>query len=233
MTKVVVNFSGGKDSTVAILEVMKRYPKDQIVLCFQDTGAEYVETRGYVEQIAGMLGLELVILEPKRDWYEQIRHDKFFFTPALRKCTWRLKVDTFRSWFARNRSKWGNHIVVAYGLRAEESLSRSKLNPWRYNDTRLSTKDCAVDLWLPSFYKRADEVKEQVRAEGLPLHPCYEFSSRCNCWLCIFARYGEVRAYAEVHPELWEKACLLEDEIKCKWKEHFAISDLMKQGHLL
>ena len=42
--KVIVNFSGGKDSTVAILEALKRYPKEEIILCYQDTGAEYVET---------------------------------------------------------------------------------------------------------------------------------------------------------------------------------------------
>ena len=44
MRKVIVNFSGGKDSTVAILETLKVYPKEEIILCFQDTGAEYLET---------------------------------------------------------------------------------------------------------------------------------------------------------------------------------------------
>ena len=44
MRKVIVNFSGGKDSTVAILETLKHYPKDEIILCYQDTGAEYLET---------------------------------------------------------------------------------------------------------------------------------------------------------------------------------------------
>jgi len=32
MRKVIVNFSGGKDSTVAILEALKRYPKEDIPL---------------------------------------------------------------------------------------------------------------------------------------------------------------------------------------------------------
>ncbi len=35
----IIGFSGGKDSTVAILEALKQYPKDEIILCWQDTGA--------------------------------------------------------------------------------------------------------------------------------------------------------------------------------------------------
>jgi len=49
----------------------------------------------------------------------------------------------------------------------------------------------------------------------------------------LFGKYNEVRTYAEEHPELYEKACLIEDEIKHKWKENFAINDLMKQGRLI
>ena len=71
------------------------------------------------------------------------------------------------------------------------------------------------------------EVYERIRVEGLPLHPCYEFSKRCSCWMCIFQRKEAVRIYAEMHPDLYEKACLVEDEIKHKWKDKFGFNDLM------
>jgi len=74
--RVIVNFSGGKDSTVAILEAIKRYPKEEIILCYQDTGAEYKGTAEHVQSIADILGLELVTLRAKRDWYEQVLHDR-------------------------------------------------------------------------------------------------------------------------------------------------------------
>ncbi|GAJ15447.1 unnamed protein product, partial [marine sediment metagenome] len=63
MRKVIVNFSGGKDSTVAILEALKRYPKEEITLCYQDTGAEYLETEGHVRMIANQLELPVTILK--------------------------------------------------------------------------------------------------------------------------------------------------------------------------
>ena len=78
-----------------------------------------------------------------------------------------------------------------------------------------------------------NEVRERVTAEGLELHPCYEFASRLSCWCCIYAHPNEVRPYAEEHPELHEKVCLIEDEIKDRWKWRFSFNDLLKQGKLL
>lgn len=231
MRKVIVNFSGGKDSTVAILETLKRYPKEAIELVFMDTGAEYKGTREHVITVANTLELPLTILEPKRDWFEQVRHDNMPFTPALRKCTWRLKVDIYHSWLSKYRRERGiavDDIITVTGIRGEESLSRSKLTEWQREGHRQGW------YWRPCVYMREQEVKERIRAEGLPLHYCYEFSSRCNCWLCIFAGYNEIRTYAEMNPDEWEKACLLEDEIgKPLLGVHAAINDLMKQGRLL
>ena len=79
----------------------------------------------------------------------------------------------------------------------------------------------------------AKEVFQYVKSEGLPLHPCYDFSPRCSCWNCFFSPNSVVRTYAEVHPELYEKACSVENEIKHKWKLGFGYNDLMKQGRLI
>lgn len=230
MPKAIVNFSGGKDSTVAILETLKRYPREDIELVYMDTGAEYKGTREHVIQVATLLELPLTILEPKRDWFEQTRHDKLPFTPALRKCTFRLKVDIYRSWLAKFRKSRGlavEEIITITGIRGEESTSRSKMTEWQKDDHQQGY------YWRPCLYMSGDEVKERIRAEGLPLHYCYEFSSRCNCWLCIFAGYNEIRTYAEMHPEEWEEACLLEDEISLPLLgPHNAINDIMKQGRL-
>ena len=230
MKKLVVNFSGGKDSTVAILEAMKQYPKGDIELVFMDTGAEYKGTRNHVVKVANMLELPLTILEPKRDWFEQIRHDGMPFTPALRKCTWRLKVDIYHKWLTQYRRANGlavKDIITVTGIRGEESLSRSKMTEWQEADHGQGF------YWRPCLAMREQEVKERIRAAGLPLHYCYEFSGRCNCWLCIFAGYNEIRTYAEMNPDEWEKACLLEDEIrKPLLGKHKAINDIMKQGRL-
>jgi len=230
--KVIVNFSGGKDSTVAILEVLKRYPKDEVLLCWQDTGAEYLETESHVRLIAQTLGLPLEIQRAKRDFWEAARHRKFFPTPVVRHCTSDLKRDVFNKWLTTNFKGKGYEVIVVSGIRAEESRSRSKLHEWE-NPQGHKIVTTASKLWYPCLNMSYREVMERVKSEGLPLHPCYDFAMRCSCWCCIFGKYNEVRTYAEAHPDLYEKACLVEDEIKCKWKYRFGFSDLMKQGRLV
>lgn len=228
--KIIVNFSGGKDSTVALLEALKVYPKNDIQIVFEDTGAEYKYTKEHVLGIADMLDVPLTILSYHRNWYEQVEFDKMPFTPALRKCTHRLKLDVYHSWlskFRKDNELSFDDIITVTGIRGEESKSRSKLSEVEF-DPHTGWH------WRPCLYMRANEVKERVKAEGLPLHYCYEFSSRCNCWLCIFAGKYEIQAYIERNPDDWEKACLLEDKIgKPLLSPTLAINDIMKQGRLL
>jgi len=226
LRKVIVQISGGVDSTVAVLEALKRYPKDELLLVWEDTGAEYYETEAHVRTIAHSLGLPLYILKPEMNYWEWIRHFGYFPRPQYRFCTSRLKERVFKKWIRENRVILGDEIIAVSGIRAEESRSRSKLLP--YDQIAKG-----IYRWLPCFEMSKNEVKERVKAEGLPIHPAYDFATRLSCWCCIFAHPNEVRPYAEEHPELYEMACLIEDEIKDKWKWQFGFNDLMKQGRLL
>ncbi|GAI54751.1 unnamed protein product, partial [marine sediment metagenome] len=130
LRKVIVNFSGGKDSTVAILEALKRYPKDEIILCWQDTGAEYLETESHVRLIAQTLELPLEIQRADRDFWEETRRRQYFPTPAVRVCTDRLKHRVLNKWLTQNFKNKGYEVIVVTGIRADESLSRSRLHEW-------------------------------------------------------------------------------------------------------
>jgi len=179
-----------------------------------------------VRDIAQSVDLPLTIIKPPLEFWELIRHTGYFPRPQYRFCTSRLKERIFLKWLRENQDNLGDEIIVVSGIRADESRGRSKLQP--YSQIR-----DGVYRWLPCFEMSKNEVKERVSAEGLKLHPCYEFATRLSCWCCIFAHPNEVRPYAEEHPELYEKACLIEDEIKDKWKWRFGFNDLMNQGRLL
>jgi len=228
MRKVIVNFSGGKDSTVAILEALKKYPKDEILLCYQDTGAEYLETEGHVRKIANQLELPVFILKREEDFWGMARRRRFFPTPGVRWCTSYLKRDLLNKWITKNYRGTDTELILVTGIRSEESLSRSRLHEWE-EPKNVHIVRSVSQVWYPCLDMKEQEIKDRVKAEGLELHPCYDFARRCGCWCCIFAPKGEVREYAEQNPQLYEQACLLEDEIKNKWRHRFGFNDLMKQ----
>ena len=231
--KVIVNFSGGKDSTVATLEALKRFRKEDIILCYQDTGAEFLETLPHVQKVAGLFELPLLTLRRYENFWDMTQRLNHFPTPQMRNCTLYLKVRELNKWIRANRENLDNEIIIVSGIRGEESTYRSKLPEWGIHETTLKDGSFIARTWLPCLHLKEKEIYGIIRAEGLPLHPCYEFSRRCNCWCCIFQPNHMVREYAELHPALYKNACLLEDEIKHKWKDGFGFNDLMNQGRLL
>jgi 3'-phosphoadenosine 5'-phosphosulfate sulfotransferase (PAPS reductase)/FAD synthetase len=234
---VMVNFSGGKDSTVAILETLKVYPKNEIILCYQDTGADYLETPAHVELIAKTFDLPLVVLQAKNDWWRKIEERGVFATPNCRSCTNELKKDPANLWIRRHRTELGNELIVVSGIRAEESKRRSLLPEREEHPTTLKNGTFKATTWYPCLHFKEDEIYEKIAAEGLPLHPVYKkaggFSDRVSCWCCIFQRNSAVREYAEMHPELGEKLINLEQEVKHRWKDNTSFEDVMRQGRLL
>ena len=228
--KVIVNFSGGKDSTVAILKVLEAYPKEKVILCFQDTGAEYLETRPVVETVARLFELPLVILKNKEDFWDLVERWHIFPAPQCRYCTQYLKFKPLFRWLRENKELLGQKIILVSGIRGEESLSRSKLSEW--DKPRENLEGLELIKWYPCLNLKEKEVFETIKANGLPLNSCYEFSKRCSCWACIFQQKEAVRIYAEMHSDLYEKACLIEDKIRHKWRADMALSNLMKQMRL-
>jgi len=234
MRKIIVNFSGGVDSTAAALKAVEQYPHDEIILCYQDTGADYIETPEHVRKIAEILNLPLLELKDEKGFIERARQYGRFPTPDTRLCTRQLKNDVFNKWVRSHREELGNEIVIIYGFRAEESQGRANMETYIANsELTLKRGDFKAYNSLPVHNMTKGQVREYVQANGLPIHPCYEFSERCSCWLCIFQPPHVVREYAEMQPKLYEEACLLEDEIKHKWRFGLGINDIFKQGKLL
>lgn len=60
--KIVVQFSGGKDSQACLIKACNDYGSENITAVFCDTGWEHEETYDHVHKIAEMLGVNLVIL---------------------------------------------------------------------------------------------------------------------------------------------------------------------------
>jgi 3'-phosphoadenosine 5'-phosphosulfate sulfotransferase (PAPS reductase)/FAD synthetase len=56
---LVINFSGGVDSTLMLAVLCEKYPDAKKVVVFADTGWEHKDAEEWCRKIVGMFGLEL------------------------------------------------------------------------------------------------------------------------------------------------------------------------------
>ena len=134
MIKAVVNFSGGKDSTAAILKTLEVFKKDEIILCYENTGADYLETPEHIKTVATKLELPLVELAAKLDFWEMSRKNGFFPNASCRDCTGSLKQAVFYKWVRNNRDLFSDKLIIVSGIRADESLSRSRYHEFEKHE---------------------------------------------------------------------------------------------------
>lgn len=206
---VVLSFSGGKDSTAALLWVAENFRHLPVYPVWADTGWEHPGLEEWNRRIVRQIGYDLVIVRNRMTFHDMVRRYGGFPHPSCRECTNRLKKEPIRKYI---RSLPHTNIIIVYGLRAEESQSRSVMESFRINPN-LTTRTRTVYDLLPIHHWLEQQVKDYVLAHGLPLHPIYSYLSRLSCRLCIFARRPEIDRIEYHDPKAIDIIESLEDEI--------------------
>lgn len=125
--KVIVTFSGGKDSLASLLWAIAKYGKENIIVVFCDTKWEHPLTYKYIIDIMDQLGMEIIILSSvKYDGFmDMVRKKKRFPSTKSRFCTEHLKSIPMIDWVLDQHK---SHMIVVQGIRADESTARSEMN---------------------------------------------------------------------------------------------------------
>lgn len=202
-TKLELSFSGGKDSEVLrSLAILADIPFDII---YKDTTIDRPFTKRYC------LDRGVKILRPSTTFFEQVLYKGL---PTM-----------FRRWCCSKFKEYYTSPVVALGVRASESVKRSK----RYtepNECRIFSKKLHVSQWFPIYDWSLIDVIEFVRYYNIQLHPYYylpdgniDFTRRLGCIGCplksdrglkdfqefpnFFLRlYKQLCIYFETHPNV-------------------------------
>ena len=64
--KIIVSFSGGKDSQACLIKAVNKYGADKIEAVFCDTGWEHPDTYQHIDNVCKQLGVALVILKSSK-----------------------------------------------------------------------------------------------------------------------------------------------------------------------
>lgn len=209
--EIVINFSGGKDSTAMLAYICEQYPDVKKHVIFANTGWEHTDAEEWARKIVSLFGLELVVVSNKNKTLLTMAENRGKF-PGMqqRQCTSDLKRDPINTWIRNNITD--PVILSAQGMRAEESTGRAKLKKLS-RDKRETNTVRTVWKWHPIHDWSEKKVYSFLEERGLPLHRVYKYLRRYSCRVCIFMTDHDLRQVQQHDPEAIEIIGRIEDKI--------------------
>jgi 3'-phosphoadenosine 5'-phosphosulfate sulfotransferase (PAPS reductase)/FAD synthetase len=203
-------YSGGRDSLVAlhITTKLANTLHKQVHALHVDTTAATPGNREYVERSCKELGVDLIVLKPKVDYFTLV--EKWGFPVMTRRwCKRYLKVFPVRD-FLRDKDR--EKLILVDGVRAQESwMKRSIRNqtvekPWRtYHDV------LKCQVIHPVYDWSLDLVIAYVQRNQLQENPLYEvYGKAFDCWCTVFKSPADLATLAVKNPQYFHRLVDLE-----------------------
>jgi 3'-phosphoadenosine 5'-phosphosulfate sulfotransferase (PAPS reductase)/FAD synthetase len=205
---VHVGISGGKDSTALLLWAVHEsgIPKDKLIATFCDTGNEHELTLAYVQMLSEKV-FPVITIKPDLDFYELANKKKRFPSPKARFCTTELKMKPSRD-FVWKLKEEGKDLLLMSGVRAAESLERSKLPQYEWDNYY------GLPVYRPLLSWTIQMVWDQHKKYGLTPNPLYAAGmAMVGCYPCIMSRKEELGKIAQVWPERFMSMAEKEKEV--------------------
>ena len=180
--KIVVSFSGGKDSTVTADIAVKALSNPSLVHIFGNTTLEFPSTVAYAERYRENHP-QAIFLTAKNE--EQVFYDvcEDIGPPArmMRWCCSMFKTGPITR--VINSLYRNQQILTFYGIRKSESVSRSKYN--RVEDDAESVKIQQQTVASPIFFWKDIDIWLYMLSENVDFNDAYRLGyDRVGCWCC-------------------------------------------------
>jgi len=216
----IASFSGGKDSTAVALWLIEQGIDFRPVHC--DTGWEHPETEEYIKYINQTVfaGRLIVLKNPKypNGMVDLIRSKGSFPSRLRRFCTEALKIEPLHSYL---ETLDDGDITVYQGIRADESLRRSKMTKSDWSD-----EGGGYRIERPIFNWSADEVFAIHKRHGVKPNPLYlQNAGRVGCAPCIMVSLRELKALLISDPTLEDRLVALENFVNTQGKHADKVRD--------
>lgn len=179
--KLVISFSGGKDSTVVADIVTRALSDPSIVHIFGDTTLEFPTTYEYVSRFrkSNPMAIVKTAKNKEQDFYSVCDE---IGPPArmMRWCCTMFKTGPITK--VLNSMFKDSKILTFYGIRKHESVSRSKYDRVA-NGANVKIQKQTVAA--PIFYWTDIEVWLYMLAEDVDFNDAYRLGyDRVGCWCC-------------------------------------------------
>lgn len=198
MSKIIVSFSGGKDSTWMLLEMLRRNEQiDEVV--FFDTGWEFPQMYRHIAKIKMLVeenGITFTTLHPEKPFdYWMFEHPKKNGRKGcawcgLYNCRWgtTFKINTINK-YLKNKSEYIQCVGIALDepKRLEKGKSPNKRFP------------------LVEWEITEEECLQGCYSLGYDWEGLYEDLNRVSCKFCAFKNLKELRNIYFKMPDVWNE----------------------------
>ena len=226
--KVLVFFSGGKDSQAALIWAVNKYGIKNLEAVFCDTGWEHPSTYGHITTICEQMGVKLVTVKSKKynGFVDMAVKRKRFPSLKARFCTEELKSIPIIDYVLGHNE----NLICVEGIRRNESLSRSKMTEecmffknyfepirtlkdgkpifltYRKKDVMEWCNRFDASKFRPVFNWTAEQVINYIKEAGQTPNPLYyQGFKRVGCFPCVLGSQQNNRLIMENHPEQWQR----------------------------
>lgn len=186
--KHILSFSGGKDSTFLLLELIRRkYPLDEVQ--FFDTGWEYPVMYEHIEKckkICEENDIKFVVLHPPHDFDSLFA--KYSWCGGNARWGTTYKTQTLDKYSQQNKD-----AIVYIGIAADET---ERLEKERADFTRFPLAEWGIT---------EAECLQGCYDAGFDWGGMYEHLDRLSCMYCRSKNLKELRNIRKFYPEVWEK----------------------------
>lgn len=210
--KIIVSFSGGKDSQACLIYAVKNYGAKNITAVFCDTGWEHPDTYKHITSVCDTMQVELMTLKPDYDFVSLAMKKNRFPSTKARFCTVELKIKPMIDYVLSLKES----CIIIQGIRSSESYARSQMedecmyfkeyftprinkqgksvyNTYRKKDVIEWCKNYDASVNRPLFDCSSQDVIDIIlNANQKPNPLYYKGYSRVGCFPCIMCRKKEI-----------------------------------------
>ena len=204
--KIVISFSGGKDSTVTADLVVKALSDPSIVHIFGDTTLEFPTTIEYAERFRADHPMAIFqIAHNDEQEFMDVCEDIGPPARMMRWCCSMFKTGPITR--ILNNMYFNEQILTFYGIRKSESVNRSKYN--RIENDASSVKINKQTVASPIFFWKDIDIWLYILSEGIDFNKAYRYGyERVGCWCCPNNNQRDLflsRIYMPVRSKQWRE----------------------------
>lgn len=195
MTKHILCFSGGKDSTAMLIYVLKnKLPLSEVI--YVDVGDWMWETKRQFKQMEETLNINITILKVSSEIKEGF--EKWGFPSFINRWCTGIKRDTMKKYL---KDKYPNDKIVQYIGYCADEVKRTSKKLYSYYDTEYPLVEAGITT------EDAIKICEEY---GFDFDGVYSHHSHYNCWLCPLQRKHELKYIYIYMPEKWLELCKMQ-----------------------